>query len=287
MKLQRSTVVLVATALLLGGVVLFTQAQQSGSNLPTTAQGDTEASPVFDFDEADVVGLHIETPGQAVTFEKDDQGFWQMTEPEQHPAEEAAIAFLLSRLTTDGLLKTTTIDAANQAEFGLQVPLATVDLTLADGTTHAFALGDTDFSGQNYYALIDPETIPLSKDAGEVEVAIVSENIFNGVDRPLAEWKAVIDEAPATETEDNSEDEAGPTTEDGDDTNAPSPDEEDAEQSSTNSEGTDADAATLDKTEAEGASQSSVPDDAEPKTLSESETKLITVPVPKQPANAQ
>jgi hypothetical protein len=196
MKLQRSTAALVTAALVLGGVVLFTQSQEANSDRPATAQGDVEASPVFEFEEEEVVELHIETQGQAVTFEKNDQGFWSMTEPERHPAEEAAIAFLLSRLTTDGLLKTTSMDAANQDEFGLQVPFATVDLTLEDGTTHSLALGDADFSGQNYYALIDPESIPLSKEAGEVEVAIVTENILNGVDRPLEEWQAVVDTAP-------------------------------------------------------------------------------------------
>lgn len=187
--------VLAATALLLGGVVLFTQARQSSPNLPVTAQGQADASPIFDFQEADVVQLEIETPGQAVAFERDDDGFWQMTVPTARPAEEAAIAFLLSRITTDGLVKTTPIEASNQADFGLDVPFATVELTLTDGATHTLVLGDADFSGQNYYALVDPPSIPLSKEAGEVEVAIVAENILNGVDRPLEEWQAVVDEA--------------------------------------------------------------------------------------------
>ena len=202
MKLQRSTVILVAIALLLGGAVLFTQARQTGGSRPTTAQGDTATSPVFDFEEADVVDLRIETADQTVVFEKDEAGFWQMVEPEEQPAEAAAIAFLLSGLVTDGLVQTTTIDAANQAEFGLDDPFATVELTLADDTTHRLILGDPDFSGQNYYALTDPDTFPLPEDAGDTEVAIVTANIFNGVDRPLEEWKAVVDEAPPSATED-------------------------------------------------------------------------------------
>ncbi|HEY9887418.1 MAG TPA: DUF4340 domain-containing protein, partial [Candidatus Obscuribacterales bacterium] len=187
MKLQRSTVVLVAIALVMGGAVLLTQGPNSESDRPSTAQGDAENSPVFTFEEEDVVGLEIETAGQAVAFERDATGLWQMTQPTPQPAEEAAIAFLLSRLTTDGLRQTTTMDAANQADFGLDVPFATVEITLADGTTHSLALGDADFSGQNYYALIDPATIPLARDAGTVTVAVVTENILNGVDRPLEE----------------------------------------------------------------------------------------------------
>ncbi|RZM79406.1 DUF4340 domain-containing protein [Leptolyngbya iicbica] len=209
MKLQRSTVILVAAALLLGGVVLVTQSRQSGSNqTATTALTDSTATPVYDFAEADVVFLQIETADQTVVFEKDDDGFWQMIEPEEQPAEEAAIAFLLSRLVTDGLVNTTTVEAATPADFGLDNPFATVDLTLADGTTHQLIVGDADFSGQNYYALIDPETFPLPSEASDIEVAIVGENIFNGVDRPLEEWQAVVEENTTEDGETAPEDEA-------------------------------------------------------------------------------
>ncbi|MEM9815093.1 MAG: DUF4340 domain-containing protein [Cyanobacteria bacterium P01_D01_bin.6] len=198
MKLQRSTVVLVAAALLLGGVVLLTQSRESTPTGSTAEQNNSASSPIYDFAETDVMVLQIETAGQIVAFEKDDEDFWQMVEPDNQPAEEAAIAFLLSRLVTDGLLSTTTIEAANQSDFGLDDPFATVALTLADGTSHTLILGNADFSGDNYYALVDPETFPLAADAGEVEVAIVTQNIINGVDRPLDEWQAVIDDNAAT-----------------------------------------------------------------------------------------
>lgn len=259
MKFQRSTVILVAIALLLGGVVLFTQARQSGGNRPTTAQGDTETSPVFDFEEEDVVDLRIETAEQTVVFEKDAAGFWQMVEPEEQPAEAAAIAFLLSRLVTDGLRQTTTIDAANQAEFGFDDPFATVTLTLADDTTHTLIMGDPDFSGQNYYALIDPENFPLAADAGAVEVAIVTENIFNGLDRPLEEWQAVIDE-PASTTEDaeaiDEPQEPSPDADNADADSSGDPDDSAADDASgTNSADIDADAENSDTTDEDDTSQ--------------------------------
>ncbi|MEM9119491.1 MAG: DUF4340 domain-containing protein [Cyanobacteria bacterium P01_F01_bin.56] len=208
MKLQRSTVVLVATALLLGGVVLLTQSRESTPTGSTAEQNNPASSPIYDFAETDVVVLQIETAGQIVVFEKDDEDFWQMVEPDDQPAEEAAIAFLLSRLVTDGLLSTTTIEAANQSDFGLDDPFATVALTLADGTSRTLILGDADFSGDNYYALVDPETFPLTADAGEVEVAIVTQNIINGVDRPLDEWQAVIDDNAASGSEEADLDES-------------------------------------------------------------------------------
>lgn len=210
MKLQRSTMILVATALVLGGVVLFTQARQTSTPRSTTGQSNAAATPVFEFEEADVVELSIATQAQTVVFERDEAGFWQMVQPQQQPAEEAAIAFLLSRLTTDGLVQRTTIDASNPAEFGFDDPFATVDLTLADDTTHQLVLGAADFSGLNYYALLDPETLPLSETTGDVDAAIVTENIRNGVDRPLEEWQAAIDAAPAAGDETTPVDTANP-----------------------------------------------------------------------------
>lgn len=199
MKLQRSTLVLVAIALLLGGVVLVTETRRSSR--PTVSQG-TAATPLFEFEEADVVELHIETTSQGVSFERDAAGFWQMTVPENHPAEEAAIAFLLSRLTTDGLLNTTVIDAADQAEFGLDVPFATIRLQLQDGTRHQLVLGDADFTGQSTYGLIDPASVPLSATAGEVTAVLVSQDVLSGLDRPLGEWKATLEATTEDETQD-------------------------------------------------------------------------------------
>ena len=241
MKLQRSTVILVTAALLLGGVVLVTQSGQSDPNQATTEPTDSTATPIYEFAEADVVFLQIETDQQTVVFEKDADGFWQMLEPDEGPAEEAAIAFLLSRLVTDGLVNTTTIDAASPADFGLDAPFATVDLTLADGSTHTLIVGDADFSGQNYYALIDPETFPLPDETSDMEVAIVGENIFNGVDRPLEEWQAVVEDinpedadADTTDADETEDDEA-------DSENDADTDSADREESGNNSEESDAD----------------------------------------------
>ncbi len=242
MKLQRSTVVLVATALLLGGVVLLTQSRQSAPGGSTAEQSDSEASPVYEFAEADVVVLQIETSGQTVAFEKDNEDFWQMVEPDEQPAEEAAIAFLLSRLVTDGLVQTTTIDATEQADFGFDDPFATVTLTVGDGTTHTLILGDADFSGENYYALIDPEAFPLLEDMGDVDVAIVTQNIINGVDRPLDEWQAILETDPTTS------DEPDTTLDD-----SPDPELEAIEESGTNSEESDPDEENSDTTDEEDA----------------------------------
>ncbi|WP_008309694.1 DUF4340 domain-containing protein [Leptolyngbya sp. PCC 6406] len=193
MKLQKTTVALVAIALLLGIGVVIAETRRNPGNAPM-GEGAGVGSPVFPFEEGDVTGLHIETQGQEVTFTRDEAGMWQMTAPESVPAESAAIAFLLSRLTSDGLTRRDlTLDATERDDFGLGVPFATVDLTLVDGTTHQLIVGSPDFSGSGVYALVDPEQFPLPQEAAEIPLALLSQDVLNAVDRPLEEWKAVVD----------------------------------------------------------------------------------------------
>lgn len=189
---QKSTMALVAIALILGAGVIVAETQRDPAT--STLEGERGANrPVFSFEEGDVTGIHIETDGQVVTFERDAEGRWQMTAPEAMPAEPAAIAFLLSRLTGDGLLHDLTLEGAERSDFGLEVPFATVELTLGDGSSHRLIVGTRDFSGEGIYALIDPEQFPLPQEATDIPLAVLSQDVLNGIDRPLEEWQAVTD----------------------------------------------------------------------------------------------
>ncbi|MBD0336723.1 MAG: hypothetical protein ICV62_14640 [Cyanobacteria bacterium Co-bin13] len=204
MKLQRSTVVLIGIALLLGAGVLVSETQRSRS--PSQAELTQSAEdPIFGFAESDVVSLVVERDGETLAFERDDQNTWQMVQPVQAPAEEGAVAFLLSRLTADAPVQELTLTPDQQAEFGFTPPSGTVRLTLADGTTHTLVLGGKDFSGTALYALIDPEQVPLPENAGEVPLYVVSIDVANGVERPLAEWQIATDAPASTPTSDSAE----------------------------------------------------------------------------------
>ncbi|MGP1373481.1 MAG: DUF4340 domain-containing protein [Almyronema sp.] len=188
MKLQRSTVILLLVALGLGGVVLISELQRPADDTETLTQ--TQSSDrLFEFEEADVQTLVVTTEDTTLRFERDEADVWQMLEPETAPAEPAAIAFLLNLLRTESAQQTTTLTPANQAEFGLASPTATIEFTLADETTHTLVLGGEDFSGGAVYALIDPETVPLPDDADEVEVQVVPIDFVNAVNRPIEEWQ--------------------------------------------------------------------------------------------------
>lgn len=200
MKLQRSTVALVGIALLLGAGVLFSESRRAASPPEADLAQPLEA-PIFDFAEADVVALIVERDGEILRFERNDQNVWQMVAPRQAPAEEGAIAFLLSRLVTDAPVRRLTLTPEQQAEFGFDEPAGSVTLTVEGGTTHTVVLGAQDFSGEALYALVDQPQVPLPETAGEVPLYLVSINVANGVERPLAEWLAPTDASTPTSRE--------------------------------------------------------------------------------------
>lgn len=193
MKIKRSTVLLVGIALLMTAGVVILETRQ-----PPATEGGTEAEstgrPLFGFDEKDVTALTVNRNGESLAFSKDKDGNWQITQPEVGPAEPGAVAFLLSRLTSDSSLQEVSMAADQQQDFGFTNPAGQVTVTLTDGSTHTLILGGKDFSGNSRYAIADPKTWPLPADSNAIPVQVVSADVANGIDRPLAEWKQAADQ---------------------------------------------------------------------------------------------
>jgi hypothetical protein len=196
MKLPKMTMALVTVAVVLGGVVAIMQIQDSSQSEELAEQGDR----IFQFEEGQVQQFTVKTADQTLAFAKDDGGTWQMTEPEEAIADAASVAYLLNLLATGSSERTLTVPAADQSEFGLDEPLATVTATLEDDTTHTLILGDYDFNGIYLYAQADP---PAESEA-EVTVMLVSADFENAVTRPLEDWQQ-SEEDPDAETDANEE----------------------------------------------------------------------------------
>ena len=194
MKLKRSTVVLVGIALLMVAGVLITESQRDSTS--PTAEVEGTGGPIFLFEESAVTRLQVERDGTTLVFEKDDEGNWQMVEPDPGPAEPGAVAYLLSRLNTDSPLQRVAMQPGDLEDFGLANPAGTVIVTLEDGTEHQLLLGGEDFSGSARYAVIDPETWPPAPDtAEEISVLVVSQDVANGINRPVEEWQMPVEAA--------------------------------------------------------------------------------------------
>jgi hypothetical protein len=199
MKLQRSTLVLVGLALLLGAGVILSESQwfKSLKSKTNPAVEDTQ-SAILNFSEAEVKAITLERGEETLSLERQTDDTWRLTQPIQGPAEAGAVAFLLSRLNTDQPLQTVTMQPNQISEFGFTQPRGTVTLTLKDDHRHTLILGGPDFSGSAYYAVADPPSWPPQTGGEPYRVLVVNSDVANAIGRPLGEWQTPP-EASSTE----------------------------------------------------------------------------------------
>lgn len=194
MKLQRTPLVLLVTALLLGGFVYWQEVQ--GQSQQKTAQ--QQPTKLFAFQEADIQTLSLTHKGQTLAFTKTAASTasqsksatskpstrWSMTAPKKTAANDASVAYLLNLMATGNQQQTLTIPAAKKAEFGFNPPLAIAEVKLANQQSHRIVLGKANFNRSGLYAQVDPPANPT----GDLTVALVSIDFENAVTRPLKEW---------------------------------------------------------------------------------------------------
>lgn len=182
MKLQRSTGVLIGVAIALVTTVTLIETQKgSQTNSDNT---------LYDFAEADVDAFTIELDDSTLAFSKTDDT-WQMTQPDSAEADPSSVAFLLNILTSSTIKETITTTPDQIDTYGLEDPIATVKLDVYD-TNHTLKVGDEDFSGTALYVMATGD----DANTESVDVHLISNDLENGLDRPLEDWKVKEEEEP-------------------------------------------------------------------------------------------
>ncbi|MEB3355414.1 MAG: DUF4340 domain-containing protein [Synechococcales bacterium] len=228
MKLKPLTLIWVSIALVLGIAVYFAESRNGQST-------GADASQIFDFEEGEVQAFNLRLDsGETLSFEQ-AADTWQMTAPETAPADDASVAYLLNLLATAASDRTLTVPASELSDFGLDDPLATIQVELATGESHTLTLGDYDFNRSFLYAqTASPEADSEADTTDEVDVLLVPATFENAVTRPLEEWQADSEESP---TESPAEDSGDPSTENSGASPLESPAEDSGESSPENPAG--------------------------------------------------
>ena len=192
MKLQRTTWILVALALVLGGGVYFYEIQVK----PKQEAIQAKQKQIFDFEEKEIKRLTIEKEEQVLEFERtdDENNPWQMKQPEDVSASDASVSFLLDLLVEGKSDRSFTIPRNQSKEYGFEQPLATVKVQLENQETHELILGKTDFNEQFLYAQADPP----SETEQELEIMLVPKNFQYAVEREFEEWKQTEEDSEPT-----------------------------------------------------------------------------------------
>lgn len=221
--LNRGTLLLLASAIALGGGVLLFENRGGGSDPMQTAD-DAQGEPLLPFEESAIARLTLDrADAEDLTFFKDESGTWQMSAPEEQVAEDGAIAFLLSQLTRPSN-RVVSVDSSSLSDFGLDDPEATITLE-AEDSTYQIRVGSADFGGDQRYvqvADLTEETEAVSEEveepsetgdtnlsqeneSSEVKIHLIAGGIVNATMRPTAEWLVSEQSETIERTEENAD----------------------------------------------------------------------------------
>jgi Domain of unknown function (DUF4340) len=175
MKLPKTTLILIFIALTLGGIVYSLERK----NTLKTETKQPNKQKIFNFKEAEINTLKIEVNGEILILEKTTNPLhpWQMKKPEEQPASDAVVSYLLNLLVNGQSDRTFTITPEQQNLYGLKKPFATITITLKDKKTHQLKLGKTSFNDEFIYGIINEKVVLLPME------------FRYAVDRKLQEWR--------------------------------------------------------------------------------------------------
>ncbi|NES85221.1 MAG: DUF4340 domain-containing protein [Moorea sp. SIO2B7] len=183
MKLQKTTWILLVIALALGGFVYFYEIQGKAKREAIQAK----EKQIFDFDKEEIKSFKIEKKYQTLEFEQTDSETkpWQMKQPEDVQASDAAVSFLVNLLVKGKSDRSFTISSKQKQKYGLEQPIATVKINLKNEEKHELILGNPNFDNKFIYAQVDPS----SQTDEEIKVFLVPIELKYGVEKEIEEWK--------------------------------------------------------------------------------------------------
>ncbi len=201
MRFSRTTLILILLALGLGSFVYFYEIQGATQREETK----DKKQQIFTFAADDVQSLTIKSPKVTLTIERNGQSSnpkWLLKSPISEPANDAVVSYLMDLLVKGKSDRIISTPASQQAEFGLDKPQATINITLKNQQTHELILGKPDFNRRFLYVKADPT---IKRD-GKIDVFLVSTDFENAVNREISEWKQ-----PVNKPVNNSQNQPTPT----------------------------------------------------------------------------
>jgi len=198
MKLPRTTIILMLLALGLGGFVYFYEIKGE----PQREELKTQKQQIFSFAEKDIQSLTIKTKDSTLNLQRNTEeqnSKWLLTSPTTEPANDAIVAYLTNLLVQGKSDRTLSTPANQLDEFGLDQPLATININLKNQTTHQLILGKPDFNRSFLYAKTDS----LSPENGKINILLVSTDFENAVNREPSEWQQPKDTTEERTTPEN------------------------------------------------------------------------------------
>jgi len=154
----RNTLILLVILAALATYAYFGEIQKG------TGQGtETPSSQpaVFNLSDQDILGLKVTTAdGKSVELKREAGKPWTMVSPASQGVDDARVNSLVVELAQLKASRALT-QTSNLAEYGLITSTFTANITLTGGVTHTLLVGETNPSGNSYYALADSKQTPV------------------------------------------------------------------------------------------------------------------------------
>jgi hypothetical protein len=182
MKIPKTTLILIFLALGLGSFVYFHEIK--GKN--QQAEIKNQKQKIFSFTSNDVQSLTIKFKETTLQLEKSntsEKPQWEIKSPISALANEAIVSYLMDLLVDGKSERTVSVAPTELSEFGLDKPVATIDIKLKNQQSHQLILGKGDFSNQFLYAQVDAKE--------NMKLLLVSKDFVNAVNRDISEWKQI------------------------------------------------------------------------------------------------
>ena len=187
MKLKRSTCVLFFLAISLGGWVYLYEIRRTEK----VSQIKAQQQQIFNFTESEIKKITIAKSENILEFVRTGNSDrpWQMKQPEDVPASDASIAFLLELIAKGKSERSFTVPVSNLSKYGLDQSATQINIELKNQESHGILLGNANFSDRLVYAQLDSSTNSQATTSQETTVILVPKNWHYAVDRDLSEWK--------------------------------------------------------------------------------------------------
>jgi len=172
--IKKTTLLVLLLAVGLGAVVYYFDWRRSNEEKPAK---DT-SKPAFSVSAADISSFTLSHPiapsDPSIRVEKRD-GAWQIVQPVETGADQSTAQGIVDQLGSARIEQTEPGDADRRKAYGLDPAKVLVEFQLANGAKHTLLIGNTDFTGNSVYAIVD----------GGPSVALLPQSLFLSAGKPL------------------------------------------------------------------------------------------------------
>jgi hypothetical protein len=146
----------------LAGVLYWSEhrkAPEENAGVPAAS-----APVILKIDPANITRLVIKQKGSDPVTLENAGGTWQITEPKPYPADQNAVAGILSTLSALSADRLVADKGANLSQYGLAAPAVELDIAGKGHSTQQLLLGDDTPAGGNVYAALvaDPKVFTVA-----------------------------------------------------------------------------------------------------------------------------